>query len=239
MRPIAYRICVVVGVLVLGFGPAQAQLRGHGGPVRALAISADGKTAVSGSFDTSAIIWSLARNAAEQVLRGHDGAVNAVAFLKDGRIVTASADAKIAVWTPGRQQPDKVLVVEDEEPIRKLHRRMLKQLDLDVVIANSGAEARDAMLAGPIDIVISDVKMPGAMSGVDLFRWVVEERPALTERFLFVTGDTHDPVLLELWRAHPDRFITKPFQVSEYLGRIRELMRGCAAPDGPAPEGRP
>jgi cytochrome c len=56
-------------VLLLLVSPAQAQLRGHGGPVRALAISADGKTAVSGSFDTSAIRWSLTRNAAEQVLR--------------------------------------------------------------------------------------------------------------------------------------------------------------------------
>ena len=157
--------------------------------------------------------------------------------LAPGRTAPGSAPPAVMGLENGRRL--RVLVVEDEEPIRKLHRRMLKQLDLDVVVANSGAEARDAMLAGPIDIVISDVKMPGAMSGVDLFRWVVEERPALTERFLFVTGDTHDPVLLELWRAHPDRFITKPFQVSEYLGRIRELMRGCAAPDGPAPEGRP
>ena len=71
--------------------PAQAQLRGHGGPVRALAISADGKTAVSGSFDTSAIRWSLTRNAAEQVLRFHDSAVNAVALAPDGRIVTGGA----------------------------------------------------------------------------------------------------------------------------------------------------
>ena len=46
---------------------AQAQLRGHGGPVRALAISPDGTQALSGSFDTSAIRWSLQRNAAEQV----------------------------------------------------------------------------------------------------------------------------------------------------------------------------
>ncbi|MGH6665956.1 MAG: c-type cytochrome [Pseudolabrys sp.] len=88
---------------------AIAQLRGHGGPVRALAISADGTQAVSGSFDTAAIRWSLARNVAEQVMRFHDAAVNAVAFLKDGRIATAGADAHIAVWTPGKPAPDKVL----------------------------------------------------------------------------------------------------------------------------------
>jgi len=76
--------------------------------VKALAISPDGTHAVSGSFDTSAIRWSLSRNAAEQVLRFHDGAVNAVVYLKDGRVVTAGADAHIAVWSAGQTQPEKV-----------------------------------------------------------------------------------------------------------------------------------
>lgn len=96
-------------LLLFTLSAAHAQLRGHGGPVRALAISPDGKRAVSGSFDTSAIRWSLARNSAEQVLRFHDGAVNAVAILRDGRVITGGADAHIAIWSPGRQQPDTVL----------------------------------------------------------------------------------------------------------------------------------
>jgi cytochrome c len=97
-------------ILLLLFAlPAQAQLRGHGGPVRALAIAPDGTQAVSGSFDTSAIRWSLNLNTAQQVLRIHDGAVNAVAYLRDGRVVTAGADARIAIWTPGQQQPDRIL----------------------------------------------------------------------------------------------------------------------------------
>ncbi|HEY7997936.1 MAG TPA: hypothetical protein VIE87_03845, partial [Pseudolabrys sp.] len=96
-------------LLLLLTSAAQAQLRGHGGPVRTLAISPDGSHAVSGSFDTSAIRWSLERNVAEQVMRFHDGAVNAVAWLSDGRIVTAGADAHIAIWSPGNPEPDKVL----------------------------------------------------------------------------------------------------------------------------------
>ena len=96
-------------LLPLAAGAAQAQLRGHGGPVRALAISPDGSEAVSGSFDTSAIRWSLRREVAEQVMRFHDDAVNAVAWLKDGRIATGGADAHIAIWTPGRPRPDRVL----------------------------------------------------------------------------------------------------------------------------------
>jgi cytochrome c len=100
---------VIAGAFAAGRESIHAQLRGHGGAVRALAISADGLHAISGSFDTSAIRWSLSRNVAEQVMRFHDGPVNAVALLKDGRIVTAGGDAHIAIWTAGKQSPDRVL----------------------------------------------------------------------------------------------------------------------------------
>jgi cytochrome c len=102
-------LCAAAIALIASFAGAEAQLRGHGGPVRALAVSSDGTTALSGSFDSSAIRWSLVRNAAEQVLRFHDDAVNAVALLRDGRAVTGGADGRIAIWTAGRQQPDAVL----------------------------------------------------------------------------------------------------------------------------------
>jgi cytochrome c len=89
--------------------PALAQLRGHGGPVRAIAVTPDGTTAISGSFDSSAIRWSLARNSAEQVLRFHESAVNAVAVGPDGRIITGGEDGRIAIWQPGAAAPTTVL----------------------------------------------------------------------------------------------------------------------------------
>lgn len=101
--------CAVWLALLLLPGPAAAQLRGHGGPVRGLAVSDDGGTALSGSFDSTAILWDLRRNAARQVLRFHDSAVNAVALLENGRAATAGEDARIALWTPGRTLPDVVL----------------------------------------------------------------------------------------------------------------------------------
>ncbi len=51
-----FRVPVMLAaVLLAGTPSAHAQLRGHGGPVRALTLSADGATALSGSFDGSAI----------------------------------------------------------------------------------------------------------------------------------------------------------------------------------------
>jgi cytochrome c len=100
---------VLVASWLLAIGTAHAQLRGHGGPVRALAVSPDGQILMSGSFDTSAIRWSLARSAAEEVLRFHDGAVNAVVLLKDGAAATGGEDARIAIWNPGERMPRMVL----------------------------------------------------------------------------------------------------------------------------------
>jgi cytochrome c len=104
------RVASLLALIVLSVsGEARAQLRGHGGPVRALAISADGAQALSGSFDGTAIRWSLATNAALEVLRFHAGAVNAVALLQDGRAATAGEDGRIAIWQPGARQPSAVL----------------------------------------------------------------------------------------------------------------------------------
>lgn len=107
-RPACMSALVALATGLFCLTPALAQLRGHGGPVKALAISAGGKEAVSGSFDSSAIVWSLERNAAERVLRFHESAVNAVAILPDRWIVTGGEDGKIAIWRDG-PVPERVL----------------------------------------------------------------------------------------------------------------------------------
>ncbi len=91
-------------------GPLRAQeLRGHGGPVRAVAVSADGALAVTGSFDQTAILWRLSSGAAESVLRFHDGSVNAVASLPDGRFASGGEDGRIALWRVGKPEPDQII----------------------------------------------------------------------------------------------------------------------------------
>lgn len=101
----------ILGLLAALFlaGPASAQMRGHGGPVRALAVTGDGRLAISGGFDQAAIVWGLDTGAALSVLRVHDGAVNAVAALPDGRFASASEDGRIALWRLGRPEPEQVL----------------------------------------------------------------------------------------------------------------------------------
>jgi cytochrome c len=104
------RLALCCLLLAVTETPAEAQLRGHGGPVRALALSPDGGELVSGSFDSTAIRWSLGTGTAATVLRFHEGALNAVAFLGDGRIATSGEDGRIAIWQKGQDKPADVRI---------------------------------------------------------------------------------------------------------------------------------
>ncbi|MEO3434686.1 c-type cytochrome [Inquilinus sp. CAU 1745] len=100
-----------LAILFLSLLPAlagAAELRGHGGPVRAIAVSADGATIITGSFDTRAILWSPDSGEARQVLLFHEGQVNAVAALGDGRFATAGEDSRIAIWQEGQPAPIRI-----------------------------------------------------------------------------------------------------------------------------------
>jgi len=100
---------LVVLLTLLISAPLHAELRGHGGPVRALAVAGDGRLALSGSFDQSAILWDIDGGAALAVLRFHDGAVNAAAALPDGRFATGGEDGRIALWRVGQGAPERVI----------------------------------------------------------------------------------------------------------------------------------
>lgn len=107
MKDITRRILLLAAVWLAGFPDfSQAQdLRGHGGPVRTIAVSADGQTIVTGSFDESVICWNAASGSAIAVLRGHEGSVNAAVILNDGRLATAGQDGRVLFWgTDGSQQ---------------------------------------------------------------------------------------------------------------------------------------
>jgi signal transduction histidine kinase len=124
---------------------------------------------------------------------------------------------------PAARRTRRILVVEDEEFLRRLQSRILERLDADIVLATSAGEAREVLRVQAIDLVISDVRMPGE-SGVDLFRWVCRERPDLVDGFLFVTGDASAQELVALVEERPDRVLHKPFQVQEYLARVTAAL---------------
>jgi len=100
------RFAWLVGLAALGavMAPAMAQtaaettLDEHGGPVKGVAVSADGRRALTASFDYSVILWDLQAGAPLAHLYGHDAPVNDIAFLPGDRAISASDDGTLAIW---------------------------------------------------------------------------------------------------------------------------------------------
>jgi cytochrome c len=93
------RLALLVPALLLSLtGVAAAAVSGHGGPIKAMAVTPDGKEALTGGFDYSVILWDLRTGTPLRRMIGHDAAVDAVAFLPHGRAVSGSDDASLIVW---------------------------------------------------------------------------------------------------------------------------------------------
>jgi DNA-binding NtrC family response regulator len=114
-------------------------------------------------------------------------------------------------------------VVEDEPELRRLSALMLARLDVEVLLAGDVPAAREVLNRREVDLIVSDVKMPGE-SGIDFYSWIRVQRPAMASRFLFVTGDLTMPELGEFAAEHPMAVIHKPFEVQDYLQRVRSML---------------
>jgi signal transduction histidine kinase/CheY-like chemotaxis protein len=118
-----------------------------------------------------------------------------------------------------------VLVVDDEPSIVELQADLLASLGAAVESVATGAEAIERLRARAFDLIVSDLKMPGGVSGEDLFRWVAENRPDAAGRFLFVTGDTAGGSWRDVEGAGA-RVLAKPFSIDEYLTAVRAAVEG-------------
>lgn len=74
------------------------RLEGHGGPVKGVAVSPDGRLALTASFDTALGLWALPGGRHIAWLDGHEAAANAALFLGQGRAVSAGDDFALVLW---------------------------------------------------------------------------------------------------------------------------------------------
>jgi CheY-like chemotaxis protein len=127
-----------------------------------------------------------------------------------------------SVPAPSAPHPPTVLVVDDDALVREPIADYLREVGYDVLEAGDAQEAIDLVShLAHVDLVFSDVRMPGELDGVGLARWVKAHRPDV-------------PVLLTSgyaggrWPAselgQEVRLLPKPYTQAQVLGHIRRLL---------------
>jgi DNA-binding NtrC family response regulator len=107
-----------------------------------------------------------------------------------------------------------ILVVDDESMMRSLLERILTRDGYKVMSAEDGQDALRVLEAAPVDIIISDLKMP-RMNGFELLKIVKQKYPGVAMIMMTAYGDTYtvkDALLLGA-----DEYITKPFKTARWL----------------------
>jgi CheY-like chemotaxis protein len=122
-------------------------------------------------------------------------------------------------------QRPRVLVIDDDAPLRSMMRRVLEP-GHEIVLATSAKEALDRIAAGErFDLVLCDLMLPG-LSGVDFHERVGTSAPDLVERIVFTTGGAYTP-RAEAFLARSDiRHIEKPFpSVSAFRAVVQQYLQ--------------
>lgn len=121
--------------------------------------------------------------------------------------------------------PIRILVVDDEPPIRKLLRTALGAQGYDVVEAETGAAALIALRAGKIGLIVLDLGLPG----MDGFELITRIRAAQADGgmvpIVVLSSRDDEAGKVRALDLGADDYVTKPFGAEELLARIRAALR--------------
>ncbi len=122
------------------------------------------------------------------------------------------------------EQKYKALVVDDELCLVDLQTSFLADIGVEAAGAYSGAEAIRYLESHQVDLVISDVRMPGAVDGIKLYEWVGRNRPNLLGQFLFVSGDMIGIDGGDFFLKSTAPRLQKPFIWDDYSRLVRQML---------------
>src|SRR5215213_1393586 len=125
----------------------------------------------------------------------------------------------------------RVLLIDDDDDIRTMVRRLYERNDAEVVEASTGPEGLKALYATRPDLVLLDVSMPD----VDGWRVLDRIRELTDVPVLMLTASDRELEKVRALRAGADDYVTKPFGLQELLARSEALLRRRrSADDAPA-----
>ncbi|HEY6092279.1 MAG TPA: hybrid sensor histidine kinase/response regulator, partial [Gemmatimonadales bacterium] len=166
------------------------------------------------------------------------GGAKFLVWLPSTRAATATAPAALPQPVPISETPPataaslervRVLLVDDEELIRRPMGRFLKKRGAEITEAVDGLEALERIRTGfEPHVILADLRMP-RMDGAEFFLRLQEERPALADRVLFLSGDITHLAGRGLAEVPRDRVLVKPVELAELERRLVEFVREKAA----------
>jgi len=116
----------------------------------------------------------------------------------------------------------RLLLVEDDEPLREMLSDQLEARDYDVESVADGRAAIGAVGATPFDVIILDRMLPH-IDGVDVLRWLREQE--VNTPVILLTALGRLPERIEGLEAGADDYVVKPFEIDELHARIRAVLR--------------
>jgi CheY-like chemotaxis protein len=122
---------------------------------------------------------------------------------------------------PETKETTKVLVVDDEEAIRKALSVLLSAMGFQVAVASTGSEGLDMFLKGSFDLVLTDLRMPG-IDGLTLASRIKDASPSTP--VVLVTGDGKEGIREKLKSNPFDSILFKPFRVEEIERAVETVL---------------
>ncbi|KFI08590.1 response regulator [Massilia sp. BSC265] len=120
----------------------------------------------------------------------------------------------------------RILVVEDNEDVRELAEAMLAAADYDVLSAPSGERALEVLESEKVDLLFTDVIMPGGMNGLQLIEQVHARRPGMP---VLVTTGYMDELPARGMREKSLDVLAKPYQHQDLLDRVHAALHARRA----------
>jgi CheY-like chemotaxis protein len=122
-----------------------------------------------------------------------------------------------------------VLLIEDEPAVMALVRAVLEGHGYHVVPTESGADALRLLEGGNFHGVVSDMRTPGGVDGAQVYAWLAQNRPELTSKLVFITGDIANEETAATLRRTGAPCVEKPFRVHDFISVVEKTMGKATA----------
>jgi DNA-binding response OmpR family regulator len=132
------------------------------------------------------------------------------------------------VTPPSTSKALPLLLIEDERSVITFLRNALERHGYACTTAHSAADGIRLLEGGRFSGIISDMRTPGGVSGADVHAWILTHRPQLSNRILFITGDTVNEDTIKALVRTGVPYIEKPFRVQELMVTVEKIFGKAA-----------